>query len=339
MSFSTKLLDGKVGIVTGAGSPCGIGRSLVISLAIAGAKAVYATDLNLNNITTLRKEVEHSGSKCQIHGEILDVTSEEQTIHVLKKVVSTFGRLDFFFANAGIGGYRSAGKMLPDRCTSISNSHRSLYDTDAAYYDKVTSVLQHSTFLAIRYGGQAMSVTSTDKTCPGGSIIATSSMAGVAGAVSDISYCGCRLVDFSWCNDVTDDFVATAKAATSAMVKHGSVQLSASNVRVNAMAPGFVRTSITATTRNVLAGSADVSTLSKEEAMKAFESDLGDFVEGSKYYYQRVAEPEEVANIGVFLASHLSASINGQNIVADSGKTVAALGETVIGSIPPMLPF
>lgn len=106
MSFSTKLLDGQVGIVTGAGSPCGIGRSLVISLAIAGAKAVYATDLNLDNIASLRKEVEQSGSKCQIHGDVLDVTSEEQTIYVLKKIISTYRRLDFFFANAGIGGYR-----------------------------------------------------------------------------------------------------------------------------------------------------------------------------------------------------------------------------------------
>lgn len=114
MSFSTKLLEGKVAIVTGAGSPCGIGRSLVISLAIAGAKAVYATDLNLDNIATLRKEVEHSGSRCQIHGEFLDVASEEQTVHVLKKIVSTYGRLDFFFANAGVGGYRSAGTRSPE---------------------------------------------------------------------------------------------------------------------------------------------------------------------------------------------------------------------------------
>lgn len=46
-------------------------------------------------------------------------------------------------------------------------------------------------------------------------------------------------------------------------------------------------------------------------------------------------------NIGIVLAAHLSASINGQNIVADSGKTVAALGETVIRptSISPMVPF
>lgn len=79
--------------------------------------------------------------------------------------------------------------------TPMSNSRRSLQDTDASYYDKVVSVLQRSTFLAIRYAGQALSVTSTDETRPGGSIIATSSIAGVAGAVSDISYCKCRSVE------------------------------------------------------------------------------------------------------------------------------------------------
>lgn len=123
------------------------------------------------------------------------------------------------------------------------------------------------------------------------------------------------------------------------MVRYGSVQLSATNVRVNAVAPGFVRTSITATTRNVLAGRGDTSRPSKDEALKAFQTDMGQYVGGSKYYYERVSEPEEIANIGVFLASDLSASINGQNIVADSGRSAAAFGESILGPVPPMLPF
>lgn len=199
MSLSTNLLHGQLGIDTGARSPCGIRRSLVLSLAIASAKAIQTTDLNLENIATLRHEVEQSGSECQIRGEILDVTSEEQTIHVLKKIISDHGRLDFFFANAGIGGYRFAGSTSTDTCTPLSNSRRALHDTDAAYYDKKVSVLQRCTFLAIRYGGQAMSVTSNDKTSLGGSVVATSSTAGVAGAVSDISYCGCRSVEILRC--------------------------------------------------------------------------------------------------------------------------------------------
>lgn len=74
MAFSQKLLQGKVGLVTGAGSPHGIGRSLVLLLAESGARAVYATDLTLSNIASLQQEVKDSGSLCQVHGELLDVT-------------------------------------------------------------------------------------------------------------------------------------------------------------------------------------------------------------------------------------------------------------------------
>ncbi|KAH8721718.1 hypothetical protein BGZ61DRAFT_346890, partial [Ilyonectria robusta] len=295
-------LQGKVGLVTGAGSPHGIGRSLVLLLAESGARAVYATDLTLSNIASLQQEVKDSGSLCKVHGELLDVTSEEQTIGILKKAVSTYGRLDFYFANAGVGNYRS------------------LQDTDAAYYDRTISIMQRSFFLAIRYGGQAMSTTSSEKPKPGGSIIVTSSMAGVIGGVSDISY-------------------STAKAAACNMVKSASVQLSSTHVRVNAIAPGFIKTSINATSKWTTDGDAPDEKLSKEEAMKIFDTVMGGQASDDRYYYNRIPGPEEIASIGVFLASDLSASINGQNIVADSGKTVAALGETVIGPIAPMKPF
>jgi len=106
MAYSSTLLTNKVGIVTGAGSSFGIGRSLVMSLALAGAKAVYATDLTLVNIPSLQQEVKDAGSSCQVHGAILDVTSEDQTVSVLKEIIATYGRLDFFFANAGFGNYK-----------------------------------------------------------------------------------------------------------------------------------------------------------------------------------------------------------------------------------------
>lgn len=107
MSFSARLLAGKVGIVTGAGSPHGIGRSLVLGLATAGARAVYATDLKLGNISSLQEEVLAAGSLCKVHGQVQDVSSEEQTIAVVKAAIADYGRLDFYFANAGIGNLRS----------------------------------------------------------------------------------------------------------------------------------------------------------------------------------------------------------------------------------------
>ncbi|KAM5354642.1 hypothetical protein ACJ41O_001289 [Fusarium nematophilum] len=261
MAYSSSLLAGKVGIVTGAGSPYGIGRSLVLSLAVAGARAVYATDLSLSNIPSLQQEVKETTPACQVHGVVLDVTSEEQTISVLKQIIRENGRLDFFFANAGYGIYKD------------------LQNTDSQYFDHAISVMQRSFFLALKYGGQAMSNLTKEKQTPGGSIIVTSSIAGVSGAVSDISY-------------------STAKAAVANMVKSGSVQLSSTNVRVNSIAPGFVHSSIVATSGASASGQAFDRDLDRTQATAVFDDALGLQAAHAQYYYNRIPEPEEIANIG-----------------------------------------
>ncbi|KAJ4144265.1 hypothetical protein LMH87_003155 [Akanthomyces muscarius] len=296
--FSAKLLQGKVGIVTGAGSPYGIGRSLVLGLAAAGARAVYATDLMTKHIASLRDEVKKSGSSCEVREHVLDVTDEAQTIEVLKKIIADYGRLDFYFANAGVGLY----KPLPE--------------TDTSYYDKMINIMQRSFFLAIRYGGQAMSNICAEKPAPGGSIIVTSSMAGASGGVSDISY-------------------SSAKAAVSGMAKPGAVQLSSTNVRVNAIAPGFVRSSIVSSSAG-FDTSRDDKPYEKKDAASAFDRTMGRFA-SEKHYYSRILEPEEIANIGVFLASDLAASINGENIMADSGRIAA--GSNYNEPMPRMTPL
>ena len=99
-------MDGKVGLVTGAGSPYGIGRSIVIALAGAGTKVIYVCDLNQSNIESLSGEVKKSASSCMIKGKIMDVSSEDQTVRVLQEIIKESGRFDFYFANAGIANYR-----------------------------------------------------------------------------------------------------------------------------------------------------------------------------------------------------------------------------------------
>jgi NAD(P)-dependent dehydrogenase (short-subunit alcohol dehydrogenase family) len=112
MSFSSDLLAGQVGIVTGAGSPLGIGRSLVVALAAAGAKAVYACDLNLANIPSLQEAVKAAGYATHVEGKLLDVADELQTVELLKEITRKHGRFDFFFANAGYAKYRSVLRSL-----------------------------------------------------------------------------------------------------------------------------------------------------------------------------------------------------------------------------------
>jgi len=99
-------VGGQVGLVTGAGSAYGIGRSAVIALARAGAKAIYACDLNLGYIVDLQKTVKELDVNCVVEGRQLDVASEEQTVALLREILKTHGRFDFFFANAGYALYR-----------------------------------------------------------------------------------------------------------------------------------------------------------------------------------------------------------------------------------------
>ena len=105
-------LENQIGIVTGAGSPYGIGRSMVLALVKAGAKCIYACDLNLGNMESLEAEAKSINSASQIRGTLLDVSSESATIDLLRKIIQSHGRMDFFFANAGYAYYRY-GTCLP----------------------------------------------------------------------------------------------------------------------------------------------------------------------------------------------------------------------------------
>jgi NAD(P)-dependent dehydrogenase (short-subunit alcohol dehydrogenase family) len=99
-------LAGQVGLVTGAGTPYGIGRSLVLQLAKAGVKAVYACDLNASHFESLKEAVKEVNRDCFFEGCFLDVSSAEQTQVLLKKIIKKHGRFDFYFANAGFANYR-----------------------------------------------------------------------------------------------------------------------------------------------------------------------------------------------------------------------------------------
>jgi NAD(P)-dependent dehydrogenase (short-subunit alcohol dehydrogenase family) len=105
-------LEGQVGVVTGAGTPFGIGRSMVLAAARAGARAVYACDLSISAVPALVEDVQLAGLECTIIGHFLDVSSQDQTVALLKDIIRTYGRLDFFFANAGYAMYRSVAVGL-----------------------------------------------------------------------------------------------------------------------------------------------------------------------------------------------------------------------------------
>ena len=89
-----------------------------------------------------------------------------------------------------------------------------------------------------------------------------------------------------------------AKAGIAMLTKALAVELGRYNVRVNAIAPGLVRTDIT------------YPLWSNPEALKRREAQIP---------LGRLADPEEMAGVAVFLASDASAYMTGSVVTADGG--------------------
>src|SRR5262245_58054089 len=87
--------DGKVGLVTGAGS--GIGRATAIGFAQRGG-AIAVADINGENANKVTAEIIAAGGKAL--ALVTDVTKPADIDMMITKTTSTFGRLDFLHNNA-----------------------------------------------------------------------------------------------------------------------------------------------------------------------------------------------------------------------------------------------
>jgi 3-oxoacyl-[acyl-carrier protein] reductase len=146
--------------------------------------------------------------------------------------------------------------------------------SDQDWDDSFTMVLRHVFYLA-RAAGRAMVDQGT-----GGAIVSISSVSGLSSAPLHGAY-------------------GAAKAGLIALTRTLAVELAASHIRVNSVAPGAVRTP-------------RLMEITTEErrAESARHIPLG-----------RLAEPEEIAKVVLFLASDLSSYVTGQTVAADGGAT------------------
>ena len=94
-------LDGKVALVTGAGS--GLGRAYAQALAEAGADVACA-DLNLATAEETAAYVRSLGRRAL--AVPVDVAREDDVVAMTRRTVAELGRLDIAFANAGIAEMR-----------------------------------------------------------------------------------------------------------------------------------------------------------------------------------------------------------------------------------------
>ncbi|ONH30885.1 SDR family NAD(P)-dependent oxidoreductase [Pseudofrankia asymbiotica] len=142
-------LNGKVAIVTGAGS--GIGKASALLFAAEGAKVVCA-DLNGSEKDTAA-EIGASAVAVQV-----DVAVAADVRNMVETAEREFGRLDVLFNNAGV-----SGPSAP------------IHELDEEILDRLLAVNIKGVFLGIKYAVPVMLKTG------GGSIVNTASNAGMVG--------------------------------------------------------------------------------------------------------------------------------------------------------------
>jgi NAD(P)-dependent dehydrogenase (short-subunit alcohol dehydrogenase family) len=91
-------LEGKVALVTGAGSPVGFGRGIALTLAKYGCDVVV-NDIDLEGVKKTVAEIETLGR--QAVAIQADVTRVAEVKDMVKKALDRFGRIDILVNNAG----------------------------------------------------------------------------------------------------------------------------------------------------------------------------------------------------------------------------------------------
>ncbi len=252
-------LDDKVAVITGAAG--GIGSATVRRFIAEGAR-IMAVDLDREPLLELMRSVPSD----RIAHAIADTSSEEDVRRFFAETIERFGTLDVVFANAGI-----EGRLAP------------LSDTSWQDFERVLSVNARGVWLAIKYGAPLLAKRG------GGSIIATSSVAGLIG------FAGLR------------PYVAS-KHAVMGLVKTAALELGAQGIRVNAINPGPVENRMMHALESQLAP--DDPAAAKQKFLEMVPM-------------HRYATNEDVASLAVFLASEESRASNGSAFVIDGGFCAA----------------
>lgn len=257
-----RALAGKVAFVTGASS--GNGRAIALRLAEDGAKLVCADLRPGTQSPAFDGEEETAQLIVANGGEAIhvpcDVTDGESVTAAYAEALQRFGRLDIVVANAGISPQPPV--HLPEEEFDV--------------FRRVTQVNQEGAWWTAREGSRILR-----EQGEGGKIVFTSSIAGLVGSDSGVHYC-------------------MSKGAVNQLTRALAFQMAPSNINVNAVCPGFVRTAMT---EHYLSDPDRAALVNQQHP-------LG-----------RVGEASDVANAVAFLAGPESNWITGVLLPVDGGYT------------------
>jgi len=204
----TRSLEGRVAIVTGAGSRAegiGNGRAASILLAEAGARVV-CLDLNAEWAQVTVSMITKEFGKDKAIALKIDVTQEDECKCAVETTLKKFSRLDILVNNVGVGG--PVGTAV---------------DVDPTQWAKGLEINVTSMVLMTKFAVPAMERNERHPISGRGSIINIASVAGLMGGTPMLLY-------------------PTSKGAVVNMTRAMAVHHAPSGIRVNCVCPGMLFT-------------------------------------------------------------------------------------------------
>ncbi|KAM0459958.1 hypothetical protein ACHAPV_000209 [Trichoderma viride] len=260
------LLQGSA-FVTGAAS--GLGEHTAYAFAKHGISKLAITDINLDGLNRVAASIQKEWPGVEVLALQLDVRKGEEVKAALSQIVAQFGRLDIAVNNAGVAG-KSA----------------QIHELDDSDWERVLGVNLHGVHRCQKEElGIMVKQEDLGPRRGRGTIINVSSIYGVIGPLSPI-----HVTAYS-----------TAKHAVMGMTKADAASYAGSNIRINAICPGYVKTPMV----NDGQGAENEAHPLHHHAQKT--------------PLRRLGLPEEIADSIVFLASPMSSFVNGFGLVADGG--------------------
>jgi NAD(P)-dependent dehydrogenase (short-subunit alcohol dehydrogenase family) len=234
----------------------GIGRAAALVFAREGARVAVA-DIAVDAARETVAQVNAAGGQAiSLSGE---VTQDADVRSMIDSVVGTYGRLDCAFNNAGIAGWQvdAGGKKTAE------------WSEEA--FDRMIAVNLKGVWLCMRHELPQMQAQG------GGAIVNTGSIAGLIGLPTSSAY-------------------VAAKHGVIGLTKTAALEYAESNIRVNAVCPGFIRTRMTEDTMR-----------RRGEAILA------------QVPFRRMGNPEEIAEMVAWLCSERASYVSGAAYNVDGG--------------------